>query len=585
MSIVRESFENEGTESALPEFTCAICLNVPLPNEASVSNRTCQHVFCASCLKEWFKKNERCPTCNRAAESSSFQGVPLLLKETSPLAFRILGRLKVKCTLKDCTWKGDLSEFDSHLTNSDNHRDKTTVISLKDMGNERFAAGRYEEALRLYEKALSNLAHESPRSETASALPVLLSNKAAALLKLNRPAQAADACERAIAAGSTDPKVFVRWSHALTQIGRFEQAYKVLKPENNPQLVSNLSINHAKALQHYRAWEESAKALEKGDYEQAKVLVAELLHDPNCTKFARVVSRAALIEAHIGNVDLALRLSLEAARTSPEDEQAWIARANALVSNGQFDEARQSAKQALRLNPDDEAAKACNRYCKFVERSVQAARQAAEKHDWETARSAFLELVTGTVLPKKSPLRVQLLAERAHASYCAGLFHEALKDASQAIYQQDDCQRAWLTRFYCLRELGRHEEAVKDARELLQRWGANDIQIRNAAEKAEFELRKSKRPDLYGVLSVSQLASEMEIKQAYKQKALVFHPDKLGPSCTEEERKRCEETFKLMGIALDVLGNQEKRELWDKGFDLQGVQEELERRRRRSHHG
>jgi tetratricopeptide (TPR) repeat protein len=413
---------------------------------------------------------------------------------------------------------------------------------------------------------------------------VLFANRAAALLKLNRPAKASESCEKAVLHGSRDPKVYIRWSQSLMQIGRFEQAAKVLETPPTKELVSVLFPYYRKASQLHQAWEVSGKEIEKGEYDQAKVLLTQLLQDPSCRKYSRVISRAALAEAHIGNVDLALRLSLEAARTSPEDEQAWIARAHALVSNGQFDEARQSAKQALRLNPDDEFAKSCNRYCKFVETQVQTARNASDKHDWETARKLFLELVMGAVLPKKSPLRVQLLAERAHASYCAGLYQEALTDANQAIYQQDDCQRAWLTRFYCLRELGKHEEAVKDARELLQRWGANDIHIRSAAENAEFELRKSKRPDLYGVLGVSSLASELEIKQAYKQKALVFHPDKMAPTSSEAERKRCEETFKLMGIALEVLGNHEKRELYDKGFDMQGIQEELERRRRRSHH-
>ena len=504
------------------------------------------------------------------------------------MGFRVLGRIRVKCYLQDCSWQGDFSELDDHLTNSDSHKDKnnsTTATTLKDLGNERFTAGRFEEALKLYEKALVSIGGE----ETENASPmraVLYSNIAAACLKLGRPQQAAEACEKAIKAGNTEPKVYVRWNQALLQRGKFNEGVKIF--ENLPTSSLAFALDHHKkrAIALKTNWDESGLAIEKGDYETAKVHLASVLQDQNARLYSRVVSRAALVEAHIGNIDLALRLSLEAARSSPDDEQAWIARAYALVSSGQFDEAMKSARQALRLNPDDASAKTCMRFVKFVETQVTTARNAADKHEYETARRLFHDLVSNSsALPKTSPLRVQLLAERAHASYGAKMYEDALKDATLAIYQQDDNQRAWLTRLYCLRELGRHEEAVKDARELLNRWGANDLLIRNAAEKAEFELRKSKRPDLYGLLNVSSLASELEIKQAYKQKALVFHPDKLSPNATEEERKRCEENFKLLGTALDVLGNQEKRELWDKGFDVQGIQEELERRRRRSHHG
>jgi DnaJ-class molecular chaperone len=79
---------------------------------------------------------------------------------------------------------------------------------------------------------------------------------------------------------------------------------------------------------------------------------------------------------------------------------------------------------------------------------------------------------------------------------------------------------------------------------------------------------------------LSPLASEMEIKQAYKKWALVLHPDKAS---SEEDRKLKEEQFKKLGQALETLGNKESRELYDEGYDLQGIKDELERRKRRHH--
>ena len=86
------------------------------------------------------------------------------------------------------------------------------------------------------------------------------------------------------------------------------------------------------------------------------------------------------------------------------------------------------------------------------------------------------------------------------------------------------------------------------------------------AEKAQFDLKRSRRPDLYAILNVGPLASETEIKRAYKDLALVFHPDKCPPDSPPEVRKQAEDKFKMLGTCLDVLGNKEKRDLWDGAF-------------------
>ncbi|CAD7942503.1 unnamed protein product [Amoebophrya sp. A25] len=58
---------------------------------------------------------------------------------------------------------------------------------------------------------------------------------------------------------------------------------------------------------------------------------------------------------------------------------------------------------------------------------------------------------------------------------------------------------------------------------------------------------------LYELLGVSEGAGDKEIKSAYKKKALEHHPDKGGN----------EETFKNISKAYDVLGNAEKRKMYD----------------------
>ena len=66
----------------------------------------------------------------------------------------------------------------------------------------------------------------------------------------------------------------------------------------------------------------------------------------------------------------------------------------------------------------------------------------------------------------------------------------------------------------------------------------------------------------------------MEIKSAYKQRALEYHPDKHTES--EEARRAAEEKFKLLGEALEILGDEFQREFFDEGHDKAAITERVQ---------
>src|SRR5262250_4034532 len=71
--------------------------------------------------------------------------------------------------------------------------------------------------------------------------------------------------------------------------------------------------------------------------------------------------------------------------------------------------------------------------------------------------------------------------------------------------------------------------------------------------------------DLYAALGVPRTATEAEIKKAYRKLARKHHPD-VNPG-----NKDAEERFKAISEANDVLGDPEKRKLYDE-FGMAGVQ-------------
>jgi len=66
--------------------------------------------------------------------------------------------------------------------------------------------------------------------------------------------------------------------------------------------------------------------------------------------------------------------------------------------------------------------------------------------------------------------------------------------------------------------------------------------------------------DLYEILNVPRSASKAEIKKAYHKAALASHPDKVP----EDQREEADIKFKLISQAWEILGDDDKRDLYDK---------------------
>src|SRR5512136_2149781 len=85
----------------------------------------------------------------------------------------------------------------------------------------------------------------------------------------------------------------------------------------------------------------------------------------------------------------------------------------------------------------------------------------------------------------------------------------------------------------------------------------------------------SAKRDYYEVLGVKKSASLEEIKKAYREMALRFHPDRVPP----EQKKEAEEKFKEVSEAYAVLSDSQKRALYDQyghsGIDQKYAYEDI----------
>lgn len=630
------------------------------------------------------------------------------LKSGQPLAFRVFGRIKVRCPLheQDCQWQGHYSEVQAHLTSSSEHishkqsnaeanadADLRTATALKDQANERFQARNFEDALKLYTKAIS---------VCPDRLPECYVNRSLTYLVLRQYTKSIADAQRAVLIRPNYAKAYSRGAKALVELDRFEEAEEFLvagikacileqpgqvpgdgadTQENNPNkkaktvvgvdLVSELAAVRL-LLFDVKTGEEMSRA---GRHAEARQVFSSLLQR---TSAKRVMVLAAEQESLAGNTERALRLTLQVLRLDANDPRALIARARAMVFAGDIDGAQTVLRAMLRQSPDDRQAQVLFRQAKALKGVLNEANSSklyydavaiytivlseeghylatttgdgsisGIQHEGEgstaaasprtaasDAMSFFLPAqgdppvaadmrsrrqigVAEAVekmsrlslpwIPRTTPLSIQLHADRANALFRLKLYAACLKDCAYAIYHQDDCKRAWLTKTYALIEMGFPGQAVEELEGVMAQWGQSDAVIKGVYDKAVFEDKKRKRVNYYEVLHVPSVASEPEIKAAYKREALVWHPDRVkagkegaegmggnysadggsfsnGDGGEVAAKAEAERRFKVLGEALEYLGDPVKRKLFDEGYDKAGIDERIARAERSHRH-
>ena len=578
----------------------------------------------------------RCPTCSHDllyshnVNTGSKYSTTMIGKHSitvqsldtcQPLAFRILKKIKVKCPLHSrigCKWAGDYGDMKehvlsktahagydaSHLSSSnkkapqsgpgENHsrpsgeqclddrerRNLALAQSFKEEGNDQFATGHNLEAKELYTKALSMIVGSDDNTLEAT----LYSNRAAVFLNLEEYASCIQDCKAALEIDPTYTKVYARASKALKHQGKFQQvvetwfeALQKCKEESREMIEKEL----AKAKRLNNMMKDGQDQLKEGSYGAAKATFGRVLRE---TTAVDAVIGAAKADLGLGQTESAMRLSLQVIKGHPDHvAEGYEIRGACLFLMGDFEGGRKLIIEALRQAPDLVSAQNLRRQCGKVMKQMKEAREHVFHRRFEKSVETFTEVIEdyGSSLPVRSQLYCILYSERSEAYLRLRQYDCALKDCAFALSAREDYKQAWLVRLQALRGLARHETAKADAEKLLNSWGANDTEIRQAHNKADFEVRKVKRFDYYKLFAVSQIASELEIKQAYRRMSLDCHPNNLtSTEMSASDRKLAEQRYRLLGEGLEILCDDFKRQLYDEGYDQVAIQERVEKAKR-----
>lgn len=146
---------------------------------------------------------------------------------------------------------------------------------------------------------------------------------------------------------------------------------------------------------------------------------------------------------------------------------------------------------------------------------------------------------------------------------------KALVALNKAIKMNPKYAKALVKRGEVYLAMGEYNDAIRDFSEASEH-DSTGFGVQQKLKDAQAKAKAAKKKDYYKILGVEKTASDAEIRKAYKKAALKWHPDK-NQNGSEEEIKKADKMFKDVNESMAVLGDRDKRDKYDQGFDLEDI--------------
>lgn len=220
-------------------------------------------------------------------------------------------------------------------------------------------------------------------------------------------------------------------------------------------------------------------------------------------------------------------------------------------------------QRALALDPDHANAKLMRIKAKSLKEKKENGNALFKSGKFREARDIYTDALVIDSL--NTDTNSKLYYNRALVNSKIGNIREAIADCTSALGANANYLKAVMLRAKCHNDMENFEECVKDYETALKM--EKNAEIRRLLKDAKLALKKSKRKDYYKILGIDKRASDDEIKKAYRKRALVHHPDRHA-NANDEEKREQEKKFKEVGEAYAILSDQQKRDRYDNGQDM-----------------
>lgn len=385
---------------------------------------------------------------------------------------------------------------------------------------------------------------------------------------LSRRRRYMDALDAVTQAAALDPALAPDKARLLVQLGQCDRAvaeYQQLLARDRDGARRD-DPDYARAVECQDVIQKAQEAFARQDYAAAAQLYEAAL------QFVEVASDLVWPRAqslfYSGDFYGCISETGKLLKQHANHVEAYHLRGSAYYQLGDLPQAVAHFREGLKLDPEHKACKQGHKQIKAIEKKLKRATEANDKRDFATAAQQYREALQ--VDPGNRPLNRANMLLLAKALSNASQHKESLQVLEQHLEEEET-----LEGIYALGQAQQDAEQWEVAVRTFQRaveFAVDENQKREAQEKlqqSKVALKQSKEKNYYKILGVSRSASQKEIKKAYRELALRWHPDKVSP----EEKEQAENMFQDIGEAYEVLSDEEMRAKFDRGeqvFENQG---------------
>lgn len=251
----------------------------------------------------------------------------------------------------------------------------------------------------------------------------------------------------------------------------------------------------------------------------------------------------------------------------PRHIEAYQLRGEAYTRLNEMDMAIRHYREGLKLDPEHKGCKEGHKFVKKITKKDKKGDESFANGEYQLAINNWWEAMNNDISLLAFARPTLLKVVKAHMELRQ--YDKAIEEAQKHVANEESVE-GLLALGGAQLAAERYDDAIRThhrAFEIAPDDKKNDV--RQKVQEAETASKQSREKNYYKILDVPRTAQQKEIKKAYRELALRWHPDKVS----EDEKEGAEKMFQDISEAYEILSDKELRGKYDRGepvFENQG---------------